>query len=134
LRHLDPKSLVVPETVWRFSSIRVEAWHARAAGKGEPNLLNSSDVIPSIRDLIVHLHRGNGQQAELIVTDVAGYLKETIGSRADPGSLAMQRAQQTMFAIDEVGTLLSQRDFEGAAIAARDAAKEWRSQTGPTPD
>ena len=43
----------------------------------------------------------------------------------------MQRAQQTMFAIDEVRMLLSQRDFEGATTAARDAAKEWRQK--PTP-
>jgi hypothetical protein len=103
-------------------------------GKGEPNLLNSSEVIASIRDLIIHLHRGNGPQAESIVTGVAGYLKEVMQSRADPGSLDMQRAQQTMFAMDEVRMLLSQRDYEGAATAARDAAKEWRSQPTPTAD
>jgi hypothetical protein len=83
-------------------------------------------VIASIRDLIVHLHRGNGTQAELIVTDVARYLKEKMLSGSDPGSLEMQRTQQTMFAIDEVRMLLSQGDFEGAATAARDAAREWK--------
>jgi hypothetical protein len=94
----------------------------------EPNLLNSSEVIASLRDLIVHLHRGNRAQAETIVTDVAGYLKEVMTSGADPETLDMQRTQQTMFAIDEVRMLLSQGDFEGAGAAARDAAKEWRSQ------
>jgi hypothetical protein len=88
----------------------------------------------SIRDLIVHLHRGNGPQAETILTGVSGYLKEVMLSRADPESLDMQRAQQTMFAIDEVRMLMSQRDYEGAATAARDAAKEWRSQPRTTPE
>jgi hypothetical protein len=91
-------------------------------------LLNSSDVLASIRDLIVHLHRGNAVQAESIVSDVARYLKTVMQSGADPTSLDMQRTQQTMFAIDEVRMLLAQRDFEGAATGARDAAKEWRQQ------
>jgi len=99
--------------------------------KGELKLLNSSDVIASLRDLIVHLHRGNGKQAESIVPEIAGYLKEVMLSGADPESVEMQRAQQTMFAIDEVRMLLAQSDFEGAAAAARDAAKEWRSQPAP---
>jgi hypothetical protein len=100
--------------------------YAHAIAKGESKLLNSSDMVASIRDLIVHLHRGNGVQAESIVTDVAGCLKEIMLSGADPESLDMQRAQQTMFAIDEVRMLLSQSDFEGAATAARDAAREWK--------
>jgi hypothetical protein len=103
-------------------------------GKEHKLLLNSSDVMASIRDLIVHLHRGNGPQAEILLTDVSGFLKEVMRSSADPGSLDMQRAQQTMFAIDEVRMLMSQRDFEGAATAARDAAKEWRAQPRPTPE
>lgn len=102
--------------------------NARVTGKGDPKLMTPSDVIASIRDLTVHLHRGNAPQAESIVTDVTEYLKEIILSPADPGSPEIQRAQQTMFAIEEVRMLMSQRDFEGAATAARDAAKEWRSQ------
>jgi len=97
-------------------------------GKVNTKPLNSSDVIASLRDLIVHLHRGNGKQAESLVTDVAAYLKEVMLSGDDPGSLDMQRAQQTMFAVDEVRTLLSQEDYEGAATAARDAAKEWKQK------
>lgn len=96
--------------------------------------MSSSDVIASIRDLTVHLHRGNGSQAESIVADVAGYLNEIILSPADPGNPEIQRAQQTMFAIEEVRMLLSQRDFEGAATAARDAGKEWRSHAAPSAD
>jgi hypothetical protein len=100
-------------------------------GKGEFKLLNSTDVLSSIRDLILHLHRNNASQAESIVSDVAGYLKGVMQSGADPGSVDMQRTQQTMFAIDEVRMLLSQKDFDGAAVAARDAAKEWRQQPAP---
>ena len=96
------------------------------AGAGDAKLVNSSDLTAHIRDLIVHLHRGNGTQAESIVTDVAGYLKAILVSGEDPGSSGIERAQQTMFAIDEVRIFLAQRDFEGAATAARDAAKEWR--------
>jgi len=98
----------------------------QSLGKSERKLLNSSDVLAIIRDLIVHLHRSNGPQAETIVTDVAAYLKEVMRSEADPLSPDMQRAQQTMFAVDEVRTLLAQRDFGGASTAARDAAKEWK--------
>jgi hypothetical protein len=85
-----------------------------------------------IRDLVVHLHRGNAPQAESIVADVAGHLKEIILSGADPGNFEMKRAQQTMFAIDEVRMLLAQRDFDGAATAARDAAKEWKQGATPS--
>lgn len=88
--------------------------------------LNSSDIVASIRDLIVCLHRSNGPQAEALVSDIARYLKEMMLSGADPANLEMQRAQQTMFAIDEVRMLLAQHDFEGATTAARDAGKEWR--------
>jgi hypothetical protein len=80
----------------------------------------------------MHLHRGNGSQAEALLTDVAGYLQDVMRSGADPESLDMQRTQQTMFAIDEVRMLLAQHDFEGAATAARDAAKEWKQKPAQT--
>jgi hypothetical protein len=88
--------------------------------------LNSTEIISSIRDLIVALHRTNGPQAEALVTDIARYLKGMMLSGEDPATRDMQRAQQTMFAIDEVRMLLAQGDFEGATTAARDAGKEWR--------
>lgn len=97
---------------------------SRAVGEGEPKLLNSSDVMAAIRDLIVHLHRSNGSQAESIVTDIAGDLKGILLSGADPGSPELQRAQQTMFAIDEV-----RLRFRRCGFAARDAAKEWKLPT-----
>jgi hypothetical protein len=90
--------------------------------------MTAADVIGSIRDLTVHLHRGNVPQAESIVTDVVGYLNEIILAPAATGNPDLERAQQTMFAIEEVRMLMSQRDYDGAATAARDAAKEWRSQ------
>lgn len=97
----------------------------------ESKLLNSSEVLTNIRDLIVHLHRGNADRAESIVADVAEYLKVAMKSGADPAGVEMQRTQQTMFAIDEVRLLLAQGDFTGAGVSARDAAKEWRSMPPP---
>ena len=91
--------------------------------------MNSSGVAASMRDLIVHLHRGNGAQAETIVEDVAEFLKTTMLTGTDPDNSNTQRAQQTMFALDEVRMLLEQRDFGGAAAAARDAQKEWKGST-----
>jgi ATP-dependent 26S proteasome regulatory subunit len=95
-------------------------------GKAERKPLSSADVLSSLRDLIVHLHRSNAAQAESIVTEVVAHLKQVMTSGADPKSPEMLRAQQTMFAVDEVRTLLAQQDFTGAAVAARDAAKEWK--------
>jgi hypothetical protein len=89
--------------------------------------ISSSDVIGSLRDLTVHLHRGNGAQAESIVTEITGHLNQMLQSPDDPDGPDARRAQQTMFAIEEVRTLMSERDYEGAATAARDAAKEWRA-------
>jgi len=89
-------------------------------------LLTSPEVLASIRDLAVQLHRNNGTRAESIVAEVSAYLKSAIKSEADSQSPDLQRAQQTMFAIDEVRTLLAQQDFDAAAAAARDAAKEWK--------
>jgi hypothetical protein len=102
--------------------------NAHGAVPGESKPLTPADMITSLRDLIVHLHRGNGEQAETLVTAVSGYLKAVMLSGADPASFDMQRAQQTMFAIDEVRMLLTQGDFEGAASAARDSAKEWKQK------
>ena len=100
--------------------------HASATEERESKMVNSVDVVASIRDLMVHLSRRNGAQAELVVVEVVACLKGIMLSGEDPASSGMQRAQQTMFAIDEVRTLLSQQDYDGAAAAARDAAKEWR--------
>ena len=97
-------------------------------GKGTSDLENVSLVTENIKDLIVHLHRANAGRAESIVDDVAGRLKRIMLSGMDPGSFPMQRAQQTMFAIDEVRILLAERDFNGAVDAARDAGKEWKQR------
>jgi hypothetical protein len=112
--------LEVPAHEWPAHSLK---------RKPEPDLLNSASVLASIRDLVVHLHRGNGPQAESLVAEVAAHLEGIMSSGQDPGSRDMQRAQQTMFAIDEARLLLAKRDFDGAATAARDAAREWRQQS-----
>jgi acyl-CoA reductase-like NAD-dependent aldehyde dehydrogenase len=96
--------------------------------KPNTTLVNSSEVTASIRDLIVHLRRGNNQQAGSIVDNVTGHLKGIMQSGIDPQSFPMQRARQALFAIDEVRLLLSQHDFTGAVDAARDAEKEWRQR------
>ena len=88
--------------------------------------MKPSEVTPQIRELIVHLHRGNGKQAQEIVDRVAGFLTATLSSGADPTSETMHRAEQTMFAMDEVRISLAERNFNGAMVAARDAVKEWK--------
>jgi hypothetical protein len=93
--------------------------------KNEISVANPSELTASIRDLIVHLHRGNNVPAEKCLNTVSGQLKSIMQSGMDPTSFPMQRAQQTMFAIDEVRTLMAQRDLNGALDAARDAGKEW---------
>ena len=104
----------------------VQSSHTHAIGKGESKLLKPSEVMLSIRDLVVHLRRGNDTQAQSLLAGVTAYLNEQMRSGADPAGPEMQRAQQTIFAIDEVRLLLGQRDFVGATAAARDAEKEWR--------
>lgn len=98
--------------------------------KGD-QILNPSEVAGNIRDLIVHLTRSNARQSESIVEAVGRCLNGILKSGEDPGSAPMQRAQQTMFAIDEVRILLAQKDYTGAVGAARDARKEW-SNGSPT--
>jgi hypothetical protein len=112
---------------YRYSSRKV------CVGKEKTDLVNSSEVSASLRDLIVHLHRGNGGQAGVLVDDLAGRLNGIMLSGMDPQSFLMQRAQQTMFAIDEVRGLLSERDFNAAVDAARDAEKEWKQMPAPEP-
>lgn len=99
--------------------------------KSKSELANSTDVKARIGDLIVHLHRSNGAEAESIVDNIAGCLNEILDSGNDPGSANMRQAQQTLFAIDEVRSCLAERDFGNATSAARDAAKEWK--LGPPP-
>jgi len=100
--------------------------------EGKP-ILNSTEVAGNIRELIVQLSRSNARQSESIVEDVAGFLKSVLRSGEDAGCARMQQAQQTMFAIDEVRILLAQKDYVGAAGAARDARKEWNDDTRSVP-
>ena len=79
----------------------------------------------SIGDLIIHLHRGNKGPAEALLNEVSGQLKTIMQAEVDPDGFPMRRAQQTMFAIDEVRTLLAQHDLGAALSAARDAGREW---------
>lgn len=95
--------------------------------------MNPTDMIANIRDLAVLLHRGNTSAAELIIQDVAGHLKTVMQSGASPDDIDIRRAQQTLFAIDDVRILMTQGDFEGAAEAARDAAREWRQEPAVRP-
>src|SRR5215472_9853189 len=92
--------------------------------------LNSSEVTANIRELIVHLERGNASRSEAIVADVSLFLKGLLKSKMDPQGAAMNRAQQTMFAIDEVRLMLAEQNFRSATVAARDARKEWNNPSG----
>ena len=87
------------------------------------------EVTPAIRDLVVQLHRSSGSRAESIAADIANYLTGEVNSGAGLPNAGLGRAQQTLYAIHEVRLLIAQEDFEGAAAAARDAAKEWNVAT-----
>ena len=102
-----------------------------APQKGKSKLENPTDMIEGLRDLTVHIHRGNATQAETIAADIAKRLQGMVRSGEDAGSFGTKRAQQTLFAIQEVGILLGEGDMTGALSAARDAAKEWRLQPPP---
>ena len=95
------------------------------AADGKSKAVDPANVAANLRDLTVHLHRGNSAEAKTIATQAAEQLQEIIQGDAPEGHL-MGRAQQTMFAIEEVRIMLSQDDVNGALAAARDAAKEWR--------
>lgn len=97
-------------------------------GREKADLVNSTELTASIRDLALHLHRGNSGLAESLVEQIAQTLKELMHSGMDPQSFPMLRARQTAFAIDEVKLLMSQRDLNGALDAARDAGKEWKQK------
>ena len=89
-------------------------------------MADTLSVTEGIKDLIVHLHRGNTGQAETILRDVTGSLTKMMQAESDATSL--HRAQQTMFAFEEVRIMLGERNFRGAADAARDAGKEWKQK------
>jgi hypothetical protein len=87
---------------------------------------NATLTTANIRELIVQLNRGNSEKALPLVNLVSDDLSAILGSGMDAKSGPMQQAQQTKFAIDEVRTLLGERDLRGALDAARDAGKEWQ--------
>lgn len=88
--------------------------------------LKYSYVLTCLRDLIVYLDRGNRVQAESTLAEVARHLGTIL---VNPGNADTERVQPTFFAVDEVRMLLSQKDFNGALAAARDAAREWKKQS-----
>jgi len=92
------------------------------AADSKPKAVDPANVAANLRDLTVHLHRGNAAEAKTIAAQAAEQLQELIQAGVEPEG----RAQQTMFAIEEVRIMLSQDDVNGALAAARDAAKEWR--------
>jgi hypothetical protein len=101
------------------------------AGEGKPKLVDPANVVAKLRDLTVQLHRGNAAAATTIAAQAAEQLQEIILAGDEPGSFVIGRAQQTLFAIEEVRILLAEEDVNGALAAARDAAKEWRQQLAP---
>jgi hypothetical protein len=98
------------------------------AGEGKSKVVDPANVAANLRDLTVHLHRGNAAEAKSIASQAAELLQEIIQGGDAPEGILVGRAQQTMFAIEEVRVMLSQDDVNGALAAARDAAKEWRAK------
>lgn len=96
------------------------------AADGKSKVVDPANVAANLRDLTVHLHRNNAAEAKTIAARAAEQLQEIIQAGGEPEGILMGRAQQTMFAIEEVRIMLSQDDVDGALAAARDAAKEWR--------
>ena len=96
------------------------------AADGKSKAVDPANVAANLRDLTVHLHRGNAAAAKTIASQAAEQLKEILQAGDGPEAILAGRAQQTMFAIEEVRIMLSEDDVNGALAAARDAAKEWR--------
>jgi hypothetical protein len=88
-----------------------------------------AQVSAAIRDLIVQLHQGNGRTAGVLMTEVSRLLE---GFTLTANSHSGDRLNLTSAAIGEARTLLAEKDLLGAASAAREAAKEWR--TNPVSD
>jgi hypothetical protein len=95
------------------------------AGEGKSKPVDVANVVANLRDLTVHLHRGNATEAKKFAALAAEQLQEIV-SGDEPEGVLIARAQQTLFAIEEVRIMLSQDDLNGALAASRDAAKEWR--------
>jgi hypothetical protein len=87
--------------------------------------LTSSEVAANIRELIVHLERRNALRSEAIVAKISGFLDGLLKSKVTLDGVEMSRAQQTMFALDEVRLMLTEKNFRSATEAARDARNEW---------
>lgn len=87
-------------------------------------------IAANTRELIVQLSRNNGDPARQLAGRVQADLSVILSSELTDASPLREKAQQTMFAIEEVLALVDQKDFRGAWEAARDAAKEWRAISG----
>jgi hypothetical protein len=79
------------------------------------------EVTASIRDLIINLHRRNAPQAGLLADEVTNQLRAMRPAAGDT------RIDLTIDAIGEVRLLMAEKDYSGAASAAREAAREWRT-------
>lgn len=90
-------------------------------------LIQPAVVAANIRELIVHTSRGNQTKALQLAGQVAADLKTILEIQPAENSL-QEPAQQTLFAIYEVLTLMGEQDLDGALAAARDAGKEWRAR------
>ena len=89
-------------------------------------LTTSLAVAANIRELIVQLSRGNADAARSLAARVQGDLNMFLESDSQAASAVTDQAQQTMYAIEEVLTLVGQSNLRGACEAARDAGREWR--------
>ena len=96
------------------------------AADEKDKIVDPATVAENLRNLTVQLHRGNSAAAKTFAEQAAEQLQEIIQAGVEPEGALMGKAQQTMFAIEEVRIMLSEDDINSALAAARDAAKEWR--------
>jgi hypothetical protein len=87
----------------------------------------TSAIAANIRELIVQLSRGNADPARSLAARVQADLNTILRSDVHAPSTLKHQTRQAMYAIEEVLTLVEQRDLRGAWEAARDAAREWRA-------
>jgi len=85
-----------------------------------------SAIANDTQELIVLLHRRNGDPARLLAARVQADLKLILTSDLAEASALRRQVQQTMYAIEEVLELIDGGDLRGAWEAARDASKECR--------
>ena len=89
-------------------------------------MTSTATIAAKTRELIVQLSRRNADPAHALARRLQADLNTILSSDLSAASTLGEQARQTLFAIEEVLILVDQSNLQGACVAARDAAKEWR--------